>query len=693
MKNPIFITKELNQNVEIGDPYILRFNGKYYLYCSTCDELEGIRCFVSKNLVDFEYYGVVAKDSLLSHAYAPEVIYYNGKFIMATSPGGNGHYFLESDSPLGPFKFITDNIANMIDGSFVIDKQNGLHFLRADHNGIAYLDVENNKLKNRKDILPQIGNAWTEGPSITYFNDYFYATYCGNDVLSSSYRVFVASSKKIDFDYRVQEEPLLLATENGFSGLGHNSIVLGPSLDEYYVAYHKLDWLSDHKTTRYLCLDRIYFNKRNAACNYSNFEVINPKRPDFECDVDLDNKFDLVGDKILSRMEASNKFTAEFNFKGITGVILGYQNENNYSLLEFNKNTISLSYIVNGACWKIFNKETKFDFDFFHSIRLINSSKCEVLIDNVSLFKINKFASGKFGYIFKPNNIFYTALTNSVYTNSLKDIPFVIPGKIEANYTNNGNFKIQEIEEEIDSILIKSNDEVSYKITANRCQAYRIYARMKNERCLVKLSSSENESVIEIVENEVEYEYSLRFLGQLNLLKNDTITLKVLDGHLEYQYLTIKAVEETNDIINLDDINQQKEKYCFTNNCRIQEIEFEALDVSNMLFGFIVNATNYSNWRSNKQMSYMGYFVGFDNELLVLDYCRYCRTRIYDKPYKLKTNEKYKMKVKVEDNMIYIYINDKLEIKTCLKYDQPYGFGGLYKSSNSNIKYISYRKE
>ena len=54
MKNPFLIILDDNSHVEIGDPYILRFNGKYYLYCSTCDDLEGIRCFISDDLVNFE---------------------------------------------------------------------------------------------------------------------------------------------------------------------------------------------------------------------------------------------------------------------------------------------------------------------------------------------------------------------------------------------------------------------------------------------------------------------------------------------------------------------------------------------------------------------------------------------------------------------------------------------------------------
>ena len=115
MKNPFLITLDDNSHVEIGDPYILRHNGKYYLYCSTCDEAEGVRCFISNDLVNFTYYGMVAESPLLKYAYAPEVILYNDEFYMATSPYGHGHYFLKSKSPLGPFRFISQNVQNMID--------------------------------------------------------------------------------------------------------------------------------------------------------------------------------------------------------------------------------------------------------------------------------------------------------------------------------------------------------------------------------------------------------------------------------------------------------------------------------------------------------------------------------------------------------------------------------------------------
>ena len=37
----------------IGDPFVMRWNGKYYLYCSTPDALSGVKGYVSADLVNW----------------------------------------------------------------------------------------------------------------------------------------------------------------------------------------------------------------------------------------------------------------------------------------------------------------------------------------------------------------------------------------------------------------------------------------------------------------------------------------------------------------------------------------------------------------------------------------------------------------------------------------------------------------
>ena len=62
----------------IGDPFVMRYNGKYYLYPSTSDPCSGIKVFESDDLVHWTYKGFAVPESEeTSHgAYAPEVVYY-----------------------------------------------------------------------------------------------------------------------------------------------------------------------------------------------------------------------------------------------------------------------------------------------------------------------------------------------------------------------------------------------------------------------------------------------------------------------------------------------------------------------------------------------------------------------------------------------------------------------------------------
>ena len=86
----------------IGDPFVYRWNGTYYLYVSTKDGNIGVRGYKSTDLVHYEPitgeglpYGYVSNDEKSLSAYAPEVMYKNGTFYMILSPAGRGHILLE----------------------------------------------------------------------------------------------------------------------------------------------------------------------------------------------------------------------------------------------------------------------------------------------------------------------------------------------------------------------------------------------------------------------------------------------------------------------------------------------------------------------------------------------------------------------------------------------------------------------
>ncbi|WP_278600595.1 family 43 glycosylhydrolase, partial [Clostridium tertium] len=134
--NSFTLEDEWEDGYGIGDPYILRYDGRYYLYVSTHDYKIGVKCWSSDNLVDWKYEGLVTEEKKTLGAYAPEVIYWDGYFYMYTSPAAKGHYVLQSDSPTGPFKLISDNIGMSIDGSVFIDDNAKWYFYYASPKGI-----------------------------------------------------------------------------------------------------------------------------------------------------------------------------------------------------------------------------------------------------------------------------------------------------------------------------------------------------------------------------------------------------------------------------------------------------------------------------------------------------------------------------------------------------------------------------
>lgn len=131
----------------IGDPFVLRHNGCYYLYASSSEDR--VRVFTSRDLVNWEYQGYCTENRDVYFAYAPEVVYWHGSFYMITSPQGNGHYILKSDDPLGVFRPITENFGHSIDGSFY----------RLDDGSLMMLYPDNwiikSRVLNSETLLPQ----------------------------------------------------------------------------------------------------------------------------------------------------------------------------------------------------------------------------------------------------------------------------------------------------------------------------------------------------------------------------------------------------------------------------------------------------------------------------------------------------------------------------------------------------------
>lgn len=268
----------IQKHGDFADPFVLRFNGRYYLYCTN----PGVRCWQSDDLLHWMVMGeVVPEDEFPGLVpFAPEVVYKNGWFYMYTSPHGLGHYVLRSDSPLGPFRKITPNIGHAIDFSVFVDDDGTWYAYWADDRGILGCRMTSPTEFGAPQYVGAYLHGWTEGPFIVKRDGMYHLTYTGNHFLSKGYRIHGASAAHplgpfTDYDHN----PLAVRTEGKVVGLGHSSTVCGPDLMSDWVFYHNLN----PDKTRDLDLDRVLFRGSDSFLfGPTAMPMPAPNRPDYQ---------------------------------------------------------------------------------------------------------------------------------------------------------------------------------------------------------------------------------------------------------------------------------------------------------------------------------------------------------------------------------------------------------------------------
>lgn len=250
----------VKKNGDFADPFVLRYNGRYYLYCTNPD----IRCWSSLDLTGWTLEGPVITDQEFPGLvpFAPEVVYWNGKFYMYTSPHGFGHYVLESDSPVGPFHKITDNIHHNIDLSVFVDDDGRWYAYWASEQGIMGCEMHSPVEFGEGKLIGAYLEGWTEGPFVVKRNGRYHLTYTGNHFLSKGYRIHAAVSDHPLGPYcDNRENPVIVRTDGDVTGLGHSSTVTGPNLMDDYIVYHNLN----PDRSRDLNIDRIELRDDGAV--------------------------------------------------------------------------------------------------------------------------------------------------------------------------------------------------------------------------------------------------------------------------------------------------------------------------------------------------------------------------------------------------------------------------------------------
>ena len=436
----------------IGDPFVMRYNGKYYLYPSTSDPCDGIKVFESDDMIHWTYRGLaVAESEITSHgAYAPEVVYYNGYFYMCQSRGGQGHYIYRSESPTEGFTLYSrsdtgeegdigyGNLGMGIDGAFFVDDDGKIYLMHT--STPAGLKV--NEITDIDDIRPstigktqELGDAnlrhWIEGPGIFRRGDYRYLTYTGNHVISKGYRIaysYAPSGSGLSDFIQPLDNVTIIDTSPVHYGLGHSSNFNGPDLDSVYTAYHSL--VGSGPARRYN-LDRYFASGSILTANgVTHRPVAVPAQPTAET-ADASGLTVCDGGYSLGRTE--DAFTAEYNFIPAEGqeLFFGRTQDGDYRI-RLTQTGIELVRVQGGTESLVSRAEAEYPEGKLNTVRVENGDGVGyVYLNGMRLISYQaEEAAGDLGYA-KKDGVCYTAFTNDVFGTSdfeaIKNFPTEFP--------------------------------------------------------------------------------------------------------------------------------------------------------------------------------------------------------------------------------------------------------------------------
>lgn len=260
-----------------ADPYVLFYDGTYYMYATNGFSQKGFEAYTSKDLVNWEYAGVVAeKPDILGeyNFWAPEVYCYNNQFYMLYSAEEYTAVAV-ADSPLGPFKKTSDSFIfdfHAIDGNLLFDDDGRIYMyfsriLHSEGEGQQIWGVEMNSdlLSAKLDTLTLLtapNKEWegwvNEGPFMLKHNGTYYLSYSGEFYFNINYSVGYATSDSPLGTFTRYENNPILAPDTFIHGTGHHAFVNSPDGSELFIVYHC------HKNTnevhdRKICIDRVKF--------------------------------------------------------------------------------------------------------------------------------------------------------------------------------------------------------------------------------------------------------------------------------------------------------------------------------------------------------------------------------------------------------------------------------------------------
>ena len=281
-KNPMF---------RGADPFVLFYDGFYYMYCTTehsetprgyivfdtsSDGCDGFFVYRSADLKKWELLGrALKKGDVIGEKWfwAPEVLEYKGKFYMAYS--AEEHIAIAvADHPAGPFKqtdkkWLREDRA--IDGSLFVDDDGSayLYYVRLDGGNRIFAAKMKSDLSGIEEeygeCLIKAEEPWetldclvAEGPYVLKHKGLYYLTYSANHTRSEDYAMGYAVSDSPIGNFRKYQGNPILKKQNGIVGVGHNSFVRAED-GTLICVYHFHIGKNGYFTPRMFCLNTAQF--------------------------------------------------------------------------------------------------------------------------------------------------------------------------------------------------------------------------------------------------------------------------------------------------------------------------------------------------------------------------------------------------------------------------------------------------
>jgi len=291
--------------VEIGDPFVLLYEGKYYMYATTHRHAGGIKpgfkVWVSDDMVKWEDKGLCYYEPKWGFEcfWAPEVYYHEGKFFMYFSAKWSKNKSMRTgiavaDSPLGRFEDVDGQPMDFgyaaIDGSVLIDDDGKKYFYYAKDCSENIVDGKNTSqiwvVRLKDDMITTEGEhtlvstpdnewelmndeyRWNEGPVMLKRDGLYYLFYSSSPFWSPNYSVNYSTSKSPFGPFvKAKENPILVQIPGEISGPGHNAFFETKG-GQLMTCYHIHTNMDKPDGNRRACFSKMYFRDGLAVIDY-----------------------------------------------------------------------------------------------------------------------------------------------------------------------------------------------------------------------------------------------------------------------------------------------------------------------------------------------------------------------------------------------------------------------------------------